>query len=174
MFDPTIFDNLKVAIENHVYDLDNLDNRIMITHRIDRMEMAVMSRVFALQFTLMNGSGITAEVRLEASLKDLAAEILDQPGVQPGCAVRLRFYMPVDDAVQTCAYIENHLMTIWQPELPPTQTLSFTYGEANRGYQNEIELHFNRKINEEQMGDLPELIDHMLQTLEALEAYGVE
>ncbi|MNC74438.1 hypothetical protein D3C75_1257940 [compost metagenome] len=28
MFDPTIYDNLKVAFENYLYDLDNLDENI--------------------------------------------------------------------------------------------------------------------------------------------------
>lgn len=54
MFDPTVFDNLKVAMENAVYDLDNLDSRIDITQRIDRLEMSVMSREFGVQFRLRN------------------------------------------------------------------------------------------------------------------------
>ncbi|MBO7748904.1 hypothetical protein I8J29_32500 [Paenibacillus sp. MWE-103] len=172
MFDPTVFDNLKVAVENYVYDLDNLDGRIVITHRVDRLEMAVMARVFALQFTLAQGSGITAEIRLEASLKELAAEILDQQGAAPGCALRLRFFMPVEDVGRTCAFVEERLTDIWQPEMPPTQTISYLYGEADPGYQNEVEVHFNRKINEEQMEDLPGLIEHMLKSLDALEAHA--
>ena len=35
MFDPTIFENLKVGIENAVYDLDNLDEIIRVTDRKD-------------------------------------------------------------------------------------------------------------------------------------------
>ncbi|QHW31326.1 hypothetical protein GZH47_10965 [Paenibacillus rhizovicinus] len=176
MFDPTVFDNLKVAVENYVYDLDNLDARVIVTHRVDRLEMAVMGRVFALQFTLAKGSGITAEIRLEASLQDLAAEILDQQGAAPGCTVRIRFYMPVEDIETTCAYTERELTEIWQLEMPPTQMLSFMYGEGlpSPSYQNEIEVHFHRKINEEQMEDLPELIEHMVQSLERLEAFAAE
>ena len=44
MFDPTVFDNLKVAVENEFYDLDNLDRIIDITNRRDLLDMAVMSR----------------------------------------------------------------------------------------------------------------------------------
>ncbi|QHT63750.1 hypothetical protein GXP70_05590 [Paenibacillus lycopersici] len=174
MFDPTIFDNLKVAVENYVYDLDNLDARVVVTHRVDRLELAVMAKVFALQFALAKGSGITADIRLEASLKDLAAEILEQEGVSPGCGVRIRFYMPVDDIETVCANVERTLTEIWQPDMPPTQMLSFLYGEdrSAQSYQNEIEVHFNRKINEGQMEDIPELIEHMVQSLEALEALG--
>ncbi|SDY02209.1 hypothetical protein [Paenibacillus sp. CF384] len=169
MFDPTVFDNLKVAIENQVYDLDNIAGQILITDRVDRLEMAVMARVFALQFTLVNGGGITGEIRLEASLKDLAVELLEHKGENPGCTLRLRFFMPVQDMDAECKAIERKLIELWQPELPPTQTLSFTYGEQTVSYFNEIELHFNRKINEEQMEDLPDLIDHVMQTLEALD-----
>ena len=104
-------------------------------------------------------------------MRELAAEILDQPGAAPGCKLRLRFFMPVEDIERTCPYAERQLTDIWQPDMPPTQTISFLYGEPNRSYQNEIEVHFNRKISEEQMEDVPVLIDHMLRTLEALEAY---
>ncbi|MBE1554672.1 hypothetical protein [Sporosarcina limicola] len=53
MYDPTIFENLKVAFENQVYDLDNLDQKITITNRIDRMD-------FAIQFTLVDQPDVTA------------------------------------------------------------------------------------------------------------------
>lgn len=174
MYDPTIFDNLKVAVENYVYDLDNLDARVAITDRIDRLEMAVMARVFALQFGLSNGSGITAEIRLEASLKDLAAEILEEKGAAPGCRLRLRFFLPLDEVERKCARVERGIIDIWQPDLPPTQMISYLYGERVPSYQNEIEVQFNRKIAEEQMGDLPELIEHMVTTLEMLESLGAE
>ena len=34
MYDPTIFENLKVAFENHVYDLDNIERKIDIKNRV--------------------------------------------------------------------------------------------------------------------------------------------
>lgn len=71
MFDPTVFDNLKVAMENTVYDLDNLDSRIDITQRIDRLEMSVMSREFAVQFRLREHPSVTAEIQLKADLNNL-------------------------------------------------------------------------------------------------------
>ncbi|MEI0739291.1 hypothetical protein VQ056_26320 [Paenibacillus sp. JTLBN-2024] len=52
MFDPTIFENLKVALENQLYDLDNIDGLIRIIGRDDRLEMSVMSREFAIRFEL--------------------------------------------------------------------------------------------------------------------------
>ncbi len=168
MFDPTIFDNLKVAIENQVYDLDNLTEQIHVTNRIDRMELSVMSRVFGLQFTLTQKKEVKAEIRLEASLKDLAAEILEMPGESPACTLRLRFYMQIKDPEAECKQIEEIVQRIWQPEVPPTQTVSFEYGQEPSIYYNTIEVGFNRKINEEQMNDIPVLLDYMLRTLNEL------
>lgn len=76
MFDPTIYDNLKVAFENYLYDLDNLDESIHITHRRDQLELASMSREFTLRFCLRNHTAVTAEVVLRSSLQAIAAEIL--------------------------------------------------------------------------------------------------
>jgi hypothetical protein len=168
MFDPTIFDNLKVAFENQLYDLDNLNKQIHITHRTDRLEMSVMSREFSLQFQLTDRQKISAEIRIDASLQDLAAEILELPGETPACTLRLFFYMLIENVSTQCMQIEAILHDIWQPELPLNQTLSFVYGQEPVSYMNTIELRFHRKINEEQMGDIPTIIGHALRTLTEL------
>ncbi|MGM0881252.1 MAG: hypothetical protein ACQEXQ_09435 [Bacillota bacterium] len=167
MFDPTVFENLKVAFENQLYDLDNLDKKIQIINRIDRLEMAVMSRTFALRFILRDQKEVSAEISLDASLKDLAAEILELQGETPACTLRLRFYMQINETAVVCKQIEQILQQIWNPEILPTQTISYVYGQENI-YSNKIELGFNRKISEEQMNDIPELIEHVLQTLKEL------
>lgn len=168
MYDPTVFDNLKVAIENQVYDLDNLDQRIEIVNRIDRMEMSILSRAFAIQFVLAGRKDISAEIRLEVTLNDLATEILEMSGEQPGCSLLLRFYCDVQNIDTHCERIQDVLLDVWKPDLPPTQTISFVYGQQPVVYTNTIELRFLRKINEEQMEDIPDLIEHVLETLEAL------
>ncbi|WP_227937960.1 hypothetical protein [Alkalihalobacillus deserti] len=168
MFDPTIFENLKVAMENHVYDLDNVTGQIEVTNRKDRLEMSVMSREFALEFNLVNQKEVSAEIILLASLKDLAAEILETPIVNPGCTLLIRFYKPIINVTLECRQIQTLVQRIWNQEIEPTQTLSFTYGEANNLYDNQIEIKFNRQINEDQMADIPELVDHVMQTLLAL------
>lgn len=168
MFDPTIFDNLKVALENHLYDLDNLDRRIRITNRIDRIDLAVLCREFVLQFRLSGDEKVKAEIRLEASLRDLAWEILETEGKEPGCKLTLRFDLQVEDVPGQCRKVEEILQNIWKPKRPPTQTLRFRYGGAQTVYDNMAELTFDRRIDEEQMGDLPDLIGHILLTLEEL------
>jgi hypothetical protein len=168
LFDPTIFDNLKVAIENEVYDLDNLSGQIQVTNRIDRLELAVMAREFAIRLTLTDRPDIAAEIRLEASLRDLAAELLSLSGEEPACTLAIRFELAVEDAARQCARIEKILADIWQPEQPPVQTLSYVYGQAPAIYRCSAELRFARRIDEDQMGDIPDLVDHVLRTLSAL------
>ncbi|WP_106766656.1 hypothetical protein [Paenibacillus faecalis] len=168
MFDPTIFENLKVAVENIVYDLDNLDKRILVTDRTDRIDMAVMSRHFSLKFELVPKTGAEAEIRLEAFLKDLAAEILETPGEQPGCALSLRFYTQVRIVPEQCRRIAELIEAIWDPQITPVQTLSCVFGEDPAVFKNTIELKFPHKINENNMSELPNLVEHMIRTLEGL------
>ncbi|MFC0470352.1 hypothetical protein ACFFHM_07400 [Halalkalibacter kiskunsagensis] len=171
MFDPTVFENIKVAIENYVYDLDNISGEVDITNRMDRLELSVMSREFRLQFSLATYKEITAEIVLQASLKDLADEILEVPGESPGCSLFVRYMLKVEDIENECNQIDAIISKIWDPVLPPIQTLRFDYGKDDHLYHNTIELSFPHKINEEQMKDIPEFIDHVLKTLGELQ-YG--
>ncbi|MCA0754718.1 hypothetical protein KP806_06615 [Paenibacillus sp. N4] len=168
MFDPTVFENLKVAFENQLYDLDNLDREIDIVNRVDRLELAVMAREFRLRFTLAERHDISAEILLSASLKELAAEILELKDEIPSCGLRIRFYLQLENADNVCSRIEDLLQRIWGTVSPPAQTISYRYGAEKPIYSNTAEITFPRKINEEQMDDIPELIRHTLQTLHEL------
>lgn len=166
MYDPTIFENLKVAFENLVYDLDTIERKIDITNRIDRMDLSVMSRDFAIQFKLVNQQEVTAEIILEASLEDLAAEILDTPEESQGCSLYIRFIKRVGNIAE-CKKIEQALSDIWEPDGKLTQTLSFVYDQQPSKYLDTIEVAFS-KINEEHMGDIPDFLHHVLATLNVL------
>lgn len=170
MFDPTVFDNLKVAIENELYDLDNLNRVIDITARRDRLDMAVMARELSLSFRLAADRRVEAELLLDTSLRDLAAEILERPGEAAACGLRFRFHleMNVAGADAVCGEIERCVMDIWLPEDKPLQTLSRIYGDDTGRCRNCVELGFGRRIGEEQMDDIPELAQHAIRTLEAL------
>ncbi|MCU6707551.1 hypothetical protein M6D81_02415 [Paenibacillus sp. J5C_2022] len=171
MFHPTVFDNLKVAFENELYDLDNLDGRILITGRKDIWDMAVMDREFSVSFRLTGTEWPTAELKLAAPLKELAAEILEQEGAVPACGLHVLFHMDIAEAEaeRSCAAIEACLCSIWQPENKPVQTVSSVYGADPAALlRNTAELSFSRRINEEQMEDIPELVAHILATLEGL------
>lgn len=169
MFHPTVFDNIKVAFENQIYDYDNLDGILVVTDRSDVLDLALMSREFSLSFKLVNGRNVTSEVVLLSSVKELSDEILETPDGAPGCNLLLRFYMEIEDAEVQCPAIERILAAIWGPDLQPVQSLSFLYGQEADTYNNCTELQFKRQINEEQMEDIPNLLKFLLQSAEELE-----
>lgn len=170
MFHPTVFDNIKIAFENQIYDYDNLDGILVVTDRTDLLNMALMSREFSLSFQLTQSRNVTAEILLTSTVKDLSNEILEIPNTDPGCNLSLRFYMEIEDIPTECQAIETVLKSIWGPEFKPVQSLSFIYGQESAAYNNCIELQFKRQITEEQMEDIPNLLKHLLQTAEELEA----
>ena len=174
MFDPTIFENLKVAFENRLYDLDNIEGSVTVTGRRDLLDLAVMSRELTLQFVLAGGDTgkgtAEAELVLGAPLSELAAEILETPGAVPGCGLLIRFRLWVSDPDRDCAEIGQIVHDVWEPQLPPVQTLSYTYGEERARWLDTVEVRFNRMVNEEQMEDIPELLGYAVHTLERLAA----
>ncbi|MDO7908045.1 hypothetical protein Q5741_16655 [Paenibacillus sp. JX-17] len=167
LYDPTIFENVKVALENEIYDLDNLSQAVVIQGRQDLMDLAVLSRRFMLAFALPQHFGITAEVELSSSLHDLAGELLQLAGTEPiGCRLDIRFRMKLREPEAVCAQISSVLSGIWGPEPRIAQHLTYTFG--TEGYLNRIDVTFDRKIGEEQMDDLAELLDYVLRSLRAL------
>ena len=169
MFHPTIFDNIKVALENQLYDYDNLDELLVITSRTDLLDLALMSREFSLAFKLTGGRYVTAGIVLRSSVKELSDEILETPDGRPGCTLTLLFAMEINDVDVQCPAVEEILNKIWGPELRPVQSLSFRYGEDEPVYQNCVELQFRRLLTEDQMEDIPGLLNYLLQSTEELE-----
>ena len=151
-----------------MYDLDNLEQKITITNRIDRMDFSILARYFAIQFNLVNQPRVTAEIVLEASLKDLAGEILELPGKTLGCSLLIRFIMRVKNVILRCQQIEQALNTIWENDIAITQTLSFVYKEEATSYLNIIEVKFWAKINEEHMGNITDFLNSVLESLDVL------
>ncbi|WP_339222900.1 hypothetical protein [Paenibacillus sp. FSL H8-0332] len=169
LFHPTVFDNIKIALENQIYDYDNLDGILIVTDRSDLLNLALMSREFSLAFKLTGGLNVTSEILLQSTVKDLGDEILETPGSDPGCSLLIRFYMEIEDVNEQCPAIEEILTRIWGPEFQPVQSLSFRYGQTDDTYNNCVELQFKRQITEEQMEDLPNLLKFLLQSAEELE-----
>lgn len=169
MFHPTVFDNIKIALENQIYDYDNLDGILVVTDRSDLLNLALMSREFSLSFKLTEGNHVTSEIVLQSTVKELSDEILETPGSDPGCSLLLRFYMEIDDVNEQCPEVEKILTTIWGPDFQPVQSLSFCYGQEGDTYNSCTELQFKRQITEDQMEDIPNLLKFLLQSAEELE-----
>ncbi|WP_438494897.1 hypothetical protein [Paenibacillus sp. IHBB 3054] len=169
MFHPTVFENIKVSLENQIYDYDNLDGILVVTNRSDLLDLALMSREFTLSFKLAGSSKVTSELVLRSSVKDLSDEILEAPDSVPGCNLLLRFHLEIGDIPTQCSAIEQILTGIWGPELTPVQSLSFPFGSNSGIYTCCVSLAFKRQINEEQMDDLPDLLKFLLRSAEELE-----
>lgn len=168
MYDPTVFENLKVAFENKIYDLDTIEREITISNRSDLMDFATLTRKLSIQFTLIQQKEVSAEVVLLASLQDLADEILETPDKEPGCSLVLRFTKPVQQVDEQCQQVKEALNFIWENDVELNQTLSFVYGEEPSGFLNVIEVNFKTKINEEHMQEIPDFLNSVLLSLGVL------
>lgn len=168
MFHPTVFENLKVAFENRIYDLDSLNGLIDILNRADKMDFAVMQRAFEIQIALLGQPDVTVELVLEATLQDLADEILEKDLTSPGCTLRLQFKKHVQDADKQCGAIDKALATIWEDDVEVVQTLSYEYGTKASGQMNTISVTFKPKLDEEHIPEIPDFLEHVLDSLAEL------
>ncbi|MEX2104774.1 MAG: hypothetical protein WD907_05525, partial [Bacilli bacterium] len=101
MFDPTIYENLKVVIEGAVYDQD-LNGVIHVSAREDLVDLASLSRRYSISFHQKETSTeypIIATIQLSAHILDLSSEILEtaDPDKELGCALNVLFRSPIDD-----------------------------------------------------------------------------
>lgn len=171
MFDPTIYENIKVVLEGEIYDVD-LSGKILVTMRKDLVDLATMSRKFVIQFRLLNSiKEIYAEINLIANTEDLANEILERNDLKAGCEILIKFYIIVNDSVNECNKINNKLNIIWDNRPKIIQRLSYTYDQNERNKSellNEISLNFGRKIDEENISDIHNLVEYTIKSLEAL------
>jgi hypothetical protein len=167
LFDPTIYDNIKVVLEGAVYDWD-LAGRIAIIDRSDRVDLAVLARSYSVRFTERDRDGVvSAEMELHAGTADLASEIMEIETMKPGCNLTVRFFSRVKDE-EACRAIRTILEELWGTEYRITQTLSYVYDEPSRDYRNETAIDFGRKFGEEVIEDIPRLIENIMQSLSQL------
>jgi hypothetical protein len=168
LFDPTIYENLKIVLEGAVYDLD-LSGTLFVTQRTDRVELSSMSRYYAIEFMQTGHAANKAELILQAHLRDLAAEILENVIEAPGCTLEIVLRTWVKDPNQECPVIEAKLKEIWEERPTITQSLSFHYkDQLPEVYLNQIKLQFGRKVDEGQIDDFPHLIRYALESLKWL------
>lgn len=167
MFDPVIFDNLKIALEGAVYDLD-LSGRIQIVSRSDLVDLSSVSREFTIGFRTKPDANAIAEMVLYASLSDLAAELLNGETKEAGCMIEIKFYTSTSHPQSLCEHIQNGITTQWEGRPALRQTVSYEYGQASPEYHITVSLQFGRKLNEQHIEDLPRLLDYTVESLQWL------
>ncbi|NHN30697.1 hypothetical protein [Paenibacillus agricola] len=168
MFDPTIFDNLKVVFEGAVYDMD-LGGIIEIVERMDRVELSSMSRSFEMAMKRAEGGLAEGSFSLMATVADLSAELMALPRQKPGCSLELMFVFRVGDADRDCAHAALLLEDIWGTDPQMSQHVIMEYGQQPMPMKSKLVLRFPAKLNESHIDDIPSLLDHMLLSLERLD-----
>lgn len=168
MFDPTIFDNLKVVIEGAVYDLDAA-GAIFVTDRADQVDLAKMTRKYQIQFREQGAkTNSLAEIQLRIDSTDLFDEINERADRYIGCQLMIAFETDAINVDDDCPKLDALMKEIWANRPKVEQKLSFIFGAWPPKCANRITLDFGRKINEEQIEDIESLVDHVLHTLQRI------
>jgi hypothetical protein len=181
MFDPTAFDNMKVVIEGALYDLDIL-GEIVIADRNDIVNMAKMSRNFDVTFHLSEGMGetVSAKISIEATLLNLAAELLPQQWSksqnQSGSKVKLEFFYKGVTEKEHIDYIQGIFTELWGETRLIRQTVIIQPSHSHSLINNVVTVEFDRLIGEDQMEDFVEMINVMTTAIQQLQFYlnGIE
>ncbi|GIP40358.1 hypothetical protein J31TS4_36380 [Paenibacillus sp. J31TS4] len=161
MFDPTIFDNLKVVLEGKLYELDRQGEALVIG-REDRVELAGLSRTFLMRLRPPSGN-CTAEIRLTSGLADFAGELrgLRLAGSDPGAVLTVRFELPGARSADA-AELDTWLAGQWkdQADLLHEKTMQVNPqaadGEPDEG-RYRITLRYRGKIDEDDTEELEAL-----------------
>ncbi|MEH7381907.1 hypothetical protein V7138_15715 [Bacillus sp. JJ1533] len=164
MFDPTVFENLKVVVEGALYDLD-LEGQILIIDRKDQIDTAKMGRHYHISFKDKAINEIHAYIDLKIDLDNLVSE-LRNTNEKPGCFLEIGFVFKLD-SLDACPTIERELTTIWGDTREIQQEISFPYGSINQ-FTNNSKIIFHRLIHEDNIDDLLEMIDYIIDSIHQL------
>lgn len=174
MFDPTIFENIKVVLEGNIYDLD-LQGLIHVTNRVDSVDLSRMSRLYQVEFKLSEKDRIKAAIHLKGDTYDLAREILELNEEEQtdgiGCVITVVLYTFVED-LEKCNSIEQTLLKIWSFRPVITQEVSFVYQSGSvvhDDFKIKITLDFYRKINENNIEDIEGILNHIVRSMDVLQ-----
>lgn len=172
MFDPTIFDNLKVVLEGRLYDMD-AEGKIKVVGREDLVDLAGMGRTFRMKFGLGGGrERFSTTITMCSGLTDFAGELrgLHAAGERPGARLELLLDMPAELSENRRA-VHDYISGIWGEDWlirhERLEKLSLQYLESDSTVHNgsyRIKLASSRKIDESHIDDMEALLEHLLQT----------
>ncbi|OIJ13998.1 hypothetical protein BKP35_07265 [Anaerobacillus arseniciselenatis] len=169
MFDPTIYENLKVVVEGEIYEHD-LDGDILITDRQDLVNLATMSRLYSVSFKDHAVDTFQATLMLEAQSEDLYGEILENEFKDNGCKLTLQLQGPINDIQNIPKDIQEQLDKKWNSRPVIQQEISFIWDaeSSSNNFFTKITLNFDRKINEDHISDFTEIISLLIESLHLL------
>ncbi len=162
MFDPTVFDNLKVVIEGYIYDMD-LENQIAVIDRSDIIELATMSRKYSISYKGIKKKRMTAKLQIEMPHHELSGELL-QTKVKPGCIVKLSLY----ETQGTKEYDEllyKKMKKSWGEKHTVTLILTKKLTATSCSYHHKYQVEFETLFGEDEMEELLHIVDHSIALL---------
>ncbi|WP_078380268.1 hypothetical protein [Sutcliffiella halmapala] len=163
MFDPIVFDNLKVVIEGDIYDLD-LEGQLEVVDRKDLVDLATMSRNFTMDFTITGR--IIGRLELSSNIENIAGELLNRID-RPGCSVKVTFYREINEF-----NTRNQVLTQWKKDLEAIWGKEWGMAfyatvdlEERAPIKLSAEITFNRLFYEDNIDDLRELVVYVIKSL---------
>lgn len=162
MFDPTVFDNLKVIVEGYLYDLD-LENTISITNRNDIVDLATMSRKCIITFSNVNKRNPTVNFEIEMSQKQLAGELL-QTLKTPGCQLTVSFQEELKNP-KYGEFLLKKLQKMWGEDHLVKLFITEELTASSPIFYHQYQVSFQRRYGED---DLEELLNVATQSVSLL------
>lgn len=164
MFDPSVYENVKVVVEGAIYDLD-LDGDIHIINRKDIVDLASISRTYEIEFTVVEHDDVLVHLILEADLASFAQEKMEQDSMV-GCELSLIFSIAIKEEQRFS--ILHAIRETWEKRPSIEQKVVYSYPNDLRLPMVDSMLTFDRKITEEQLPDIPSVLEYSIQTVEAI------
>ena len=170
MFDPTAFDNMKVVLEGAVYDQD-LQGRILVIDRKDLIDLARLSRKYSILFENRNGNSacramLTAEYGIDHYLAETRGT---EQGAMAGVEMKVKFFVEHPDEQRIYLQLQHVIETIWGAGRTVEQEAAFSPFSDRRIVKNVISVSFNRLLLEEQIENIPDLVEYSVRSLNTIE-----
>lgn len=141
MFDPSVYENVKVVVEGAIYDLD-LDGDIQIINRKDIVDLASISRTYEIEFTVVDYENILVHFILKADLASFAQEKMKQDSMV-GCELILIFSIAVKQELRSS--ILHAIRATWEERPIIEQKVVYSYPNGLPLPLVESTLTFDRK-----------------------------
>jgi hypothetical protein len=177
LFDPTAFENMKVVLEGAVYDRDFIGD-ILVIKRDEIVNLSTMSRSYKIEMELKKPIApisISGAIELQASLKNLSSELLDAAidETHSGCTVDIFITFPKKLDEVNSEQLLNELEKIWGDQRIITVTTSDTVSKKMQHVTSSIyKVSFGRLVKEEQMDDLEDMVEYLIQSIQAVKIQG--
>ena len=162
MFDPTVFDNLKVVIEGYIYDMD-IDQQISVTDRSDIIDLAKMSRQYSISYQGLKDKRKTAKFLIEMPHHELSGELL-QTIRKPGCKVTLVF-LETQDSKEYDEILYRKLKKIWGENHPVSLFITKELTMTSLYYHHKYKVEFQTMFGEDDLEALLQIVDHSIVLL---------